>query len=231
MSRLRLKVAAAVSQRFSNSRLLASGGFFIVRPYQHMDSSSLTGQEALIGFEFRNPTPQILDYWRWAFSDLTDNVSRGVFAEWMLARILNIPLPGIRDTWCAWDLKTVAGIKIQVKASSYVQAWHTPEDLNTNPVYKGLKCKGWLGRGNEYTEKAGYFADLYVFCLYTGKDIRDAQPLDVTRWRFYLLDQQTLVLLDQKSISLSRLQKLTRELTAEELKAEIAQREQQLAQR
>lgn len=52
----------------------------------------LTGQESLTLNGESLANSQVLDFWRWAFSDLRMNNVRGVLAEYIVAKLLNIPL-------------------------------------------------------------------------------------------------------------------------------------------
>ncbi len=64
-----------------------------------------------------------LDFWRWASSDLASNATRGVLAEFIVAKMLGIEL-ATRNEWDDFDLITPDGTKIEVKSSAYIQSWH-----------------------------------------------------------------------------------------------------------
>src|SRR5713101_2075903 len=66
----------------------------------------------------------LLDFWRWSVSDLVSNVTRGRFAEYLVARALGIATDGVRDEWAAFDLETLTGIKVEVKSAAFIQTWH-----------------------------------------------------------------------------------------------------------
>jgi hypothetical protein len=58
-----------------------------------------------------------------AYSDILTNTSRGIFAEFLVAKALGV-VEGVRPTgWNDFDL-SYDGWKIEVKASAYVQSWH-----------------------------------------------------------------------------------------------------------
>ena len=67
----------------------------------------LTGNERPEGADCRLRKATVRDFWQWAFSDLCSNDIRGVFAEWLVAKLLNIDLRTMRDSWAHWDLVTV----------------------------------------------------------------------------------------------------------------------------
>lgn len=65
----------------------------------------------------------VLDFWRWAYSDLNANVIRGAFAEFIVAVGLGMPLDKPRVPWAEVDLQADGMPSIEVKASAYVQSW------------------------------------------------------------------------------------------------------------
>src|ERR1035437_7414116 len=46
---------------------------------------------------------RLVDFWRWAFSDLVSNEVRGIFAEFIVGHALGA-LNESRTSWDAWDL-------------------------------------------------------------------------------------------------------------------------------
>lgn len=69
----------------------------------------------------------VRDFWRRAASDLVSNATRGVLAEYIVARALGIATDGVRDEWAAWDLEwdlePAHRVRIEVKSAAYVQSW------------------------------------------------------------------------------------------------------------
>ena len=58
------------------------------RPFPELIPSRLTGAEPVINDGRPVPGLTVLDFWRWAASDLADNVVRGWFAEFIVATAL-----------------------------------------------------------------------------------------------------------------------------------------------
>ena len=54
----------------------------------------------------------VQDFWAWGFSDVLTNISRAVFAEWIVGSALDA-VNGIRPVWEYYDLD-YAGAKIEV---------------------------------------------------------------------------------------------------------------------
>jgi hypothetical protein len=63
----------------------------------------LTGDE-----RFSDDVSSVLDFWRWAFSDLRTNIVRGVLAEYLVARAVGDGSP-LREAWDNWDVTTRPG--------------------------------------------------------------------------------------------------------------------------
>jgi hypothetical protein len=179
-------------------------------------SPLLSGEETLAGLESTSDAT-MLDFWRWGYSSLLFNDTRGVFGEWMVAKLLGIdPLP--RDSWAAYDLVTPSGVRIEVKTTAYLQAWN-PNTPSKTLTYTRLKGQAWTVK-TDYASAATYNADLYVFCLQTETDPARWNALDLAQWRFFLLTQEHLAARDSRSITLSALRKCTQELTASEFQHE-----------
>jgi hypothetical protein len=173
----------------------------------------LTGSEHIKGLDFRVKDDTVLDFWQWAFSDLQANNVRGIFAEWLVAKLLGIPLT-IRDSWVEWDLVTPGGVKIEVKASAYLQSW---EQRNTSKiVFTGLKGRTLNTETNQYAPKSTYNADIYVFCVQIEQSREKWDAFNLDQWRFYLLPKKQLEMLDQNTLSLNPLRKMCQELRVDE---------------
>lgn len=156
------------------------------------------------------------DFWRWAFGDLKANNVRGVFAEWMVGRILGLPRPDLpRDSWAECDLKTEDGFRIEIKAGAYLQTWE--QKAPSRVVFSGLKGQTW-NPTDACSGTATYNADLYVFCVHTEKDPAKWDALDLDQWRFYVLTRQEVEATGQRSLALSVLEKTATALTAAELR-------------
>lgn len=79
--------------------------------------------QALEGADrFAGADATVLDFWRWAFSDLRDNTQRGVLAEFFVALALGRTQTR-RRAWDNYDVTTHSGLRVEVKASGYLQSW------------------------------------------------------------------------------------------------------------
>lgn len=145
------------------------------------------------------------DFWRWAYSDLLNNTSRGVLAEFLVHSALNAK-DIVRTDWLPFDLISTSGLRIEVKSSAYLQAW-TSEDVFSQISFDISKKAAW--DGTSYSSIAMRNNDLYVFCVFTAHT-RDISILNLDYWDFYVLPTSVLneQVPEQKTISLSSLLKL-----------------------
>ena len=165
----------------------------------------------------------LLDYWRWANSDLVSNVTRGVLAEFIVAHAVGIPTDGVRDEWAPYDLETPDGIKLEVKSAAYVQSWWQPRFSDIR--FGTKKTLSWDPETNAYGTEPTREADVYVFALLGHKDHQTIDPLNLDQWRFYVRPTAEL---DERgdsphSMSLAALEKLTSPVTFDELGRAVAE--------
>ena len=153
----------------------------------------------------------ILDYWRWAYSDLSGNINRAILGEFIVASALGITHTGTeseRQEWREYDL-FFEGIRVEVKTAAQVQAWHAAKRAPISfSIAKALRFDSKTGKYISGSEAR--HSDVYVFAVYTASD-NDAQssPLNLDLWEFYVVATADidLCLRDQQSIRLSSLKK------------------------
>lgn len=175
----------------------------------HLDPSApITGTDQMI-----------LDFWQWGFSNILMNNLRGVFAEFLVGTALGC-LQQSRVEWDTFDL-VYNGMKIEVKSSAYIQAWH--KDKYSNISFNIGAKREYDYTTNRYGEEVKRHADMYVFCLLEEKNLERIDPLQTTQWKFYVVLTKELDLHFpyQKTISLSSVARITNPCTYEELKATV----------
>ncbi len=149
------------------------------------------------------------DFLIWAYSDLCDDVIKGIFAEWMVAKLLGISTTR-RYEWSNSDLFSTRGTKIEVKASSYWQSWKainpdgTAKDLDKYPIqpdskirFAGLMAKDTIEHHKE--TRGRLKSDLYIFCFQNERDYDIWNAMNLSQWEFYLTPAKDLT---TKSVSL-----------------------------
>lgn len=158
-----------------------------------------------------NAMPQrVLDFWRWAYSNLAANNLRGHLAEFLVASDLHIAR-GVRIEWDDCDLRTQAGsngIKIEVKSAAYLQAWRQSRPSVIS--FDIAPSRAYNAKINSRDSVATRNAKVYVFCLLAHKDKPTLDPTNLDQWEFYVLSTQRLTneLGKQKTLSLNRLLRL-----------------------
>ncbi len=169
----------------------------------------LTGDEEFI-LHNENTGISVMDFWRWAFSDLIDNTQRGVMAEFLVYSSLNRITLDMqkRENWLSFDVTSPSGRRIEVKSAAYIQAW-TPENIFSQIRFDIGKKLAWDNVTTTSATVAKRNCDLYVFCLFTAKT-KDVSILNLDYWDFYVLPTSVLdeKVPNQKGIALSSLLKL-----------------------
>lgn len=148
----------------------------------------------------------VCDFWAWQSSDLLNNTTRGILAEYLVASALKVNLSEARDPWNDYDI-LYNDIKIEVKSSAYLQSWNN-EKLSkiTFTIYPSRPSYATSCDDSNICRHS----NIYVFCLFNCKDKKIANPMQLEQWKFYVLDTLTInkVLGNQRTISLSSLLKL-----------------------
>ena len=146
----------------------------------------------------------IADFWKWDYSDLMQNVERGVLAEYIVAVLLGVD-DNVRVPWTAHDLKLPNGVKVEVKTVSLLQAWY--QKRLSNPMVVIKPTRRWDPKTNVMEDTPKLHSDLYVICFFTADNHDTADPLDIAQWRFYVLTKKGVLqlLAQRKSFSLSYL--------------------------
>jgi len=163
----------------------------------------------------------ISDFWQWAYSDLMQNVERGVLAEYIVATLLGVDNE-LRIPWLAYDLKLPNGKTVEVKTMSLLQAWYQKELSNPRVVIK--PTRKWDPKTNIMEDTPKFHSDLYVICFFTADNHDTADPLNLAQWEFYVLPKKRIkgFWKERKSISLKFLTgKSVKSTTAFKLRDEV----------
>lgn len=147
----------------------------------------------------------LLGFWRWACSDLVNNVLRGALAEYIVGLALGCVDGGVRLGWDATDLCTSQGCLVEVKSSAYLQSW--PQTKLSEIGFDIEPKTGWDARTNTNAAERKRQAEVFVFCVLAHKEKATVDPLNLHQWEFYVLSTNRLnaALGEQKSITLGSL--------------------------
>jgi len=158
---------------------------------------------------------QLLDFWQWISSDMLNNTTRGLLAEYMVATALGLA-DGLRVEWDAYDLE-FDGLKIEVKSSAYLQSWH--QDKLTAIKFGTQKTFAWDKLTGKYETSRKHQADIYVFALLAHQEQETVNPMNVEQWEFYVVPSEKLG--ERKSISFKILNSMGERVTYRDLKVAV----------
>lgn len=172
--------------------------------YRAVNATQKTGQEPLTS-QGRNQGKQLVDFWRWASSDLLSNTSRGMFAEYVVGLALDCVADQVRREWDAIDLVTPECVGVEVKSAAYLQTWS--QERPSQITFGIAPTYGWYAETNHYSTERKRHADAYVFCLLEHRDKSTVDPLNLDQWTFFVMPTTTLdeAVGDQARISLAGL--------------------------
>lgn len=166
-----------------------------------------TGDEPFVAQDGSAAGFDLRSFWAWAMSDLMTNTGRGVLAEFLVAKALGLARSPRLD-FEPYDLTTEDGIKVEVKASAYLQSWF--QRRLSRIVFSIRPSISWSGFTNAWGTEWQIHADVYVFCLLAHSDKLTVDPLRLDQWQFYVLDANVIRerMAGRKSISLTELHAL-----------------------
>lgn len=149
---------------------------------------------------------QLAEFWSWNQSDLIENRTRGILAEFIVLKALDIN-PSQRVEWDNFDLITNSGKKLEVKSAAYIQSW---KQSKLSAIKFGIAPTIGARDHELYDGVSRRWVDYYVFCLLKHQDQNTINPLNMSQWTFYVLNAQVLdqKLPHQNTIGLNSLLKL-----------------------
>ena len=145
-----------------------------------------------------------LEFWRWGFSNVRENRLRGILAEFIVARALNLKVK-TRQAWDEADLVTPEGVTIEVKSSGYLQAWewHKRKEI----VFRRLRTFLWRPESGS-AATAELHSEVYVFCVHASQEDEEYDPLNLDQWQFWAVSRAALVATGQMTFRQKTLSKL-----------------------
>lgn len=130
----------------------------------------------------------LTDFWSWNQSDLVENRTRGILAEFIVKQALEVKSEK-RIEWDNYDLITNKGKKLEIKSAAYIQSW---EQKKYSEIVFGISPTVGAKDNPEYDGTKRRWTDFYVFCLLKHKDQKTINPLNLDQWVFYVLETETL---------------------------------------
>ena len=135
----------------------------------------------------------MIDFWSWAYSDLSNNINRSVLAEYIVATALGTAGKGTERTrvmWRPFDLLSKEGYRVEVKSAAYVQSWDAkhPDCISFRIAQARMPDETGDYKADAPLQRN---SDLYVFCIYKAMS-KDESPLNLDLWEFYILPTKIL---------------------------------------
>lgn len=149
-----------------------------------LPAKRLDGNETL---SETNATVQ--DFWRWAFSDLRDNTTRGILAEFLVATAVG-STKDLRVVWDNYDIKTPNGTTVEVKSSAYLQSWN--QKKLSSLVFGRLRGRAFNAQTNDYDIEPTVRAQVFVFAVQTQSEPSQYDALDVSHWDFWVIPKSVV---------------------------------------
>lgn len=181
--------------------------------YDHSFTGFLSGKEKFT-YDDEPQDFTVMDFWRFQFSNLSD--MQGRVGEFIVAMALGKGTPDNNNGWTLFDIE-YRDVKVEVKTTAYFQPWRFKRDVDGHiidekdnysdiRVFSIRKANG-IENGKKVLRR---WSDIYVFVLNTGKTEKEADPLRLEHWRFWVVRTDVLndIFGDNKTLSLKRLQKM-----------------------
>lgn len=172
--------------------------------------------EATDGFAGLDAT--VLDFWVWAYSDLRDNTNRGVLAEFLVAAALG-RTGTRRKGWDNYDVLTDSGVRVEVKASGYLQSW--PQARHSTLAFGRVAARGWDENTNQFGVEPEVRADVFVFGVQICRDPAVYDALDVAQWEFYVVPADEVRDCGYKSVTIAWVRERSVAVPLAELRAAV----------
>jgi hypothetical protein len=146
----------------------------------------------------------VLDFWRWALSDLRMNLARGYLVEYLVARALHDPAPA-RIEWGPWDVEGADGTRVEIKTCGRLQSWVTKKLSTPSWTFKSVRAdRVWSDpAGGSISIDPASRVHVWIFALHTAEDPELYDPLDIGQWEFRVLPHRELLAAGQTSARLS----------------------------
>ncbi len=149
--------------------------------------------------QFSGIDASVIDFWRWAYSDLRDNTVRGVLAEFLVAVALG-RTETRRKGWDNFDLLTGSGLRVEVKASGQLQSW--PQAAVSRLDFGRVAARTWDEKTNQFGAEPEVRADVFVFAVQSCMDPAAYDPLSLDQWQFFVVRAERVRECGHRSVSI-----------------------------
>lgn len=151
------------------------------------------------------PGVTVSDFWRWALNDLRDDSTRGVLAEFVVARALG-DLSERRERGANYDVLTPSGIRVVVKSRGRLQSWSQTQPSRV--TFGRILGRAGDPDGHEWHKKPEIQTDVFVFAIQTCTEPGRYDPFDLSQWEFRVVSAARISPLATRSLSLATLDEI-----------------------
>ena len=152
-------------------------------------------------------------------SPLVTNIFRGHLVEAIISLYLVDAWTWCSGDYAAWDFEhSKSKLRLEVKQSAVRQTWAAPAHVKNVSTFDIRERQGRYD-GALWMAEPGRFADIYVFAYHCVDD-DSADHRDPQQWEFYIVPTSSLP--NQKSISITRIRRISQMVKIGELKTSLA---------
>jgi hypothetical protein len=166
---------------------------------QPRPAQRLTGNEPFTGLD-----ATVVDFWRWAFSDLRENTTRGIPAEYLVATAVGDERE-LRSGWDDVDVRASDGTTIEVNCSAFLQSW--PQRTMSKLNFARLRTRSWDAITNERRVDARVRAEVFVFAVQCQREPDQYDMLDLAHWEFWVIAGSVIRAHPAKSVGIERVRR------------------------
>jgi hypothetical protein len=148
---------------------------------------------------------------------LVVNYLRSMLVEAMIDVALAPDWEWVSGDWAGWDFQK-DGVKLEVKQSAALQTW-TTKAPSRGTFDIARRTGHWIG--NEWNKGLRRYGDIYIFARHPVSDRQGADHRNPHQWRFYVVSETSLVLANQKTITLSAVERLVSSVGFEEVARKV----------
>jgi hypothetical protein len=106
-----------------------------------------------------------------------------------------------RKGWDNFDVLTSSGVRVEVKASGYLQSW--PQARLSRLGFGRVAARSWDENANEFGAEPEVRADVFVFAVQRCEDPNAYDALDVDQWDFYVVAAEHVRACGYKTVSIA----------------------------
>ena len=130
----------------------------------------------------------VLDFWRWALSDLRMNTARGYLVEFLVAKSLG-DASRSRIEWGPVDVEAADGTRVEIKTTGYLQSWVTKRLSTPRWTFKSVAAhRVWSDDLSAWVPVDPLNrVDVWVFATQTCREHDHYDPLNVEQREFRVM--------------------------------------------